>query len=419
MSAADPMGPSIPTPVEGRIGHRLSIGMVDQAMSGSTNVMIAVVAARELSPRDFGVFGIVTLVYLLTVSAIRALVNEPMLVHPPGRVPGGQLRAGLLLAGGAGAVTVSAGLVAGGTARTPLLALAALLPLLVLQDVGRYLAFARRTPIGALRVDVMWFVLQVLGIAGLYVAGGFTVTRLVLAWGGAGAIAGAWVVLTQREGGMVPSAAWVREAWDLSWRYLISFGTTYGIAYAAALGLGAVSGAEAVGALRGAQLVLSPLTMLFAAAINILVAEISGRQISGHDLRDRMRKVSLAMTGAAAALTAVGLLLPDAIGRIALGDSWPAAHRLLLPAGAQILLIGAWAGAKIGMTGMRAVREALRLDLTAAPILFVLPISGAIVGDAEGFLWALVAAHAVIFAIWWRAFARITADRQRVLDADA
>jgi hypothetical protein len=201
----------------------------------------------------------------------------------------------------------------------------------------------------------------------------------------------------------------VRSTWEFSWRYFTSYCLTFGIAYLATIALGAVSGATAVGSVRGAQLLLSPLTLALAAAVNTLAVQIVRESMSGPALRLRMMKVSFALSAGAGLVTTVLLVLPDAAGRLALGDSWVGAQRLILPAGAQAVLIGALAGAKIGMTGSRAVRSMLRLDVFMAPLLAVVPITCALAADSSGFLWALTACHVVIATIWWRAFSRLTA----------
>ena len=61
-----------------RAGRRLSTITVDQAISGGSNVLIAVLAARILGVESFGLFGIVFLVTITAQGAIRSLVCEPL-----------------------------------------------------------------------------------------------------------------------------------------------------------------------------------------------------------------------------------------------------------------------------------------------------------------------------------------------------
>src|SRR6202035_2433950 len=110
--------------------------------AGASNVLIAVLAARLLGVASFGLFGIVFLVYMMALGVNRALVNDPLLVHPLeaegrlGEVIGTSCVLGIVvavavLAAGSGALLWDPRL---GDA---LLVLGACMPLLVLQDLGR------------------------------------------------------------------------------------------------------------------------------------------------------------------------------------------------------------------------------------------------------------------------------------------
>lgn len=367
--------------------------------------MITVVAARLLDPVSFGIFGIVFVVYQLAASGIRAVVSEPALVDPVEAVssPGALLGAGLVVGGAVGVLTATVGLALGGVLGPALLVLAGALPGMVLQDVARYLAFADRRPHVALRVDVIWLAVQACGLLLFSVMGGLTLLRVIVAWAGAGSLAGICALLPHRRV-MAWSVGWIRQHWSFSWRYLVSFGTTFGAAYAATLGLGAIAGVAAVGSVRGAQLVLSPLTMVFAATTNMLVVEVTHCAPDARQLRRRTVLAASSMAGVAAVVTAASLVVPDGVGRVILGESWESSQRLLLAAGVQAVMIGALAGARIGLIGSRAIRINLALDLQLAPVVIVLPTVGAVVAEAPGFLWALVATQALIALFWWYRF---------------
>ena len=82
-------------------GRRLTTITVDQVVSGASNLGVSVLAAHALGLRAFGLWEITFLVFVLVQSVSRALVCEPVLVHPqeaeerPGDVIGTAARLGL------------------------------------------------------------------------------------------------------------------------------------------------------------------------------------------------------------------------------------------------------------------------------------------------------------------------------------
>lgn len=395
--------------MNGGSGRRLGVGIIDQFFSGGTNLFVAILAARVLDVDAFGVFGIVMIVYLLAVSSIRALIAEPALVHPPDEYPGGQVGSTMLVSIGlAGAVAAAAAVAPAGDLRTGLFALAVVLPGVAVQDTCRYLELADETPEGALWGDAVWAIGLVVGTIAVVATDTLSVASIILAWGLAGSVGGIGMVVRRRHEGVRLDLRWIRITWYLAWRYLISFFSTFGVAYVAVLGLGAITSNAVVGAVRGAQVVLSPLTLMLSAGLNVLAVDVARRGLTGPLLRARMLRVSIGATAAAMVVCAIALAVPPTIGTLVLGDTWPAARDLLVPASVQMIFLGVWSGAKVGITGIRAASAALRLNLAIAPVVLVAPIVGAVIADGAGFFWMLGATHALIAWCWWRGLIRFT-----------
>jgi O-antigen/teichoic acid export membrane protein len=397
-----------------RIGRRLSAMTVDQAVAGASNVLVTVLAARTLSATGFGLFGIVFLSYVFTQSTTRALVSEPLLVHPreAEERPGDPLGAGVLLGLGVGAAVVLIGAVvlAVGDAHlgAALLVLGFALPLLTLQDLGRYVAFTVREPGRALLLDVVWLVLMVPPIVLVMASGHADAGLFTAAWLVPGAAAGLLVVWRHRTHRLRPSARWLRETWAFSWRYFLSFGATYGSALAASLGLSAIAGAAALGGVRGALLVVRPFSAFFTAVVAGSVTDVARHGLNGERLRRRAGAVSAFLAVVAVGNAALLLWLPDVLGRALLGATWEQAHRLLVPAAVQILLMGAWAGARAGLLGTRAVRTTVRLDLASVPLSLIAAVTGAVAAGGVGYYWGTATAQLVVTAAWWAIFWRRT-----------
>lgn len=390
-------------------GRRLSTITIDQAIAGASNVLIAILAARALGVAAFGFFGIVFIVYVTAQGASRALVCEPLLVHPaeaeerPGDAIGTASVLGVAL-GIVVALSSLAGYAWDQQLGNALLVLGACLPLLVLQDLGRYLGFATHRPSASLVLDLVWLALVLVAVGVLALADLSSLTWFIVAWAGSGAIAGLLVFVQYRITRVHFSLSWLRETWAYSWRYLVSFVATQGAALLTSVGVGAVAGARALGAVRGAILLTRPVGMVQAASIAAGTAEISRLVPGSPEVRRHVNRTTILTTGLALANMAVLLVLPDALGRLALGATWEPTQRLLLPATVQIVMLGLVCGTRAGLTGMRAVKKTVRIDVASTVIVSGATVTGAIVDGALGAYWALVMAQAVSAVIWWTVY---------------
>lgn len=389
-------------------GGRLSTITVDQAIAGGSNVLIAVLAARLLGVESFGLFGIVFLVYVSAQGAMRALVCEPLLVRSaeaeerPGEAIGTALVLGLAL----GFVVLLAGLGAqywDGRLGNALIVLAALLPLMALQDLGRYLGFATRRPSFALAVDISWLVLVVVAAGCLIAGDAKTLTWFIAAWAGSGGVAGL-VVLWQHRGHRVAfGRSWLRESWMFSWRYLTSFAIMQGGVLVATVALTAIAGAGTLGGVRGALLLMS-VSMTFQIAAGASGVVDIAQCVGSDGVRQHANRIAVLTTGVAVLNTVLLLVMPDSWGAAVLGDSWGAAEPLLLPAGIQVSLLGLMLGARAGLLGSRAVAKTMAVDLVFTPVLVGAAVAGALVGGGLGYYWSIVIAQGLAVILWWSVF---------------
>jgi O-antigen/teichoic acid export membrane protein len=390
-------------------GRRLGVATIDQAISGASNILIAVLAARVLSTESFGLFGIVMLIYVLALGSARALAGEPLLLHPmeAERRPGDVVGTAAILGLGVGAMVVVTGfcaLVWDGRLGHGLIALGIFLPLMIVLDVGRYLGFATRRPGRALTLDTAWLVLQVGAVALLATTDVHSLWQFVTAWAASGAAAGLGVFWQHRRARPRWSLDWLSETWPYSWRYLVSYSSTQGSALAAAVLLGAISGARALGAVQGALLLQRPFMTFQVAGIASGVGEVSRTADDLRKVRQLVGRLTV-LTSVVAILNGAFLLaLPEALGRALLGETWLASQDLLLPAAVQILLIGLMTGLRTGVLGLRAVHKAVKIDIVTTVLILVLTVAGALVGGARAAMWGVALSHAVGATIWWTVF---------------
>ena len=403
-------------------GGRLAVMTVDQMISGASNVLIAVLAARALTAAEFGLFGIVFLVYMILVGITRALVSDPLLVHPvesrkrPGEAIGTAILLSLPLALG----LVGVGFVIRGLDRSlgeALVVLAACLPLLVLQDVGRYLGFATRRPMRAVILDSVWLVVMVACVAVLLTRHGRTLPAFIAAWAGSGAAAGALLFIWYDIRSVRLSFRWLKETWGLAWRYLVSYTSMQGTALGLSSEVGAISGARALGGLQGVLLLVRPFTMFAVAAVGASTSEVAhARGNRGRIWRHTV--FSSTLCGGVAALNGlVMILLPTRIGTLVLGDSWHVAQPLLVAAAVYILCIGLLTGPQAGLYGIRAMKEAMAINVATMILMLSGALVGALLGGVKTALWGVAAVQAILAFVWWTTFAARVRREGSVADA--
>lgn len=398
--------------------RRLSVITVDQAIAGASNVLIAVLAARLLGVASFGLFGIVFLVYVLAQGVCRAIVCDPLLVHPVegeqrrGEVIGTSAVLGVVLGG----VVAASGFAVeawNGELGRALLVLGACMPLLALQDLGRYLGFALQRPTWSVTLDVWWLVLLFGAVAVLAVTNTRSLPWFVLAWSGTGAAAGLLTFVQHRGARLRFGLDWLRHTWSFSWRYLVSYASTQGTALAGSSAIGGIAGARALAGVNGAVLLVRPFATVQVAAIAAGVSETTRSDGDLAQVRRQARRISVLATAAALANGAVALALPDPIGRLVLGDTWFAARPLLLATSVQILFLGAMTGLRAGLLGLRAIRRAMAIDVASTVLVLTATVTGAVYDGARGAVWGVAGAQALLAGAWLLTFQFATHSRFR------
>jgi O-antigen/teichoic acid export membrane protein len=386
---------------------------VDQAVAGASNVLIAVLAARLLDAASFGLFGIVFLVYVIAQGVSRALVNDPLLVHPleaEGR-EGEVIGTGCLLGIALGLAVVLIGLAMGlvqASLGAALVVLGACLPLLALQDLGRYLAFAGNRPTSAFVLDLTWLTLVAGAVIPLFATGTHSLAWFIAAWAGSGAVAGLLLFVQHRARRVRLGLAWLRYTWKFSWRYLISYGANQGGALCAASGIGVIAGARALGGVQGAILLVRPFMTIQTAVIAASIGHVSRSLGSEGVIRRYVAKITVVTAAVAAANLIVMIALPDGVGRAVLGDSWVVAEPLLLATGVQIVFLGLMTGVRAGLLGMRAVHRVMVIDVASTALMFAASIVGAEINGALGAVWAITIVQGMVAVVMWTTFLAYT-----------
>jgi O-antigen/teichoic acid export membrane protein len=393
--------------------HR-ALGVVDQAIASLSNVAMVVIAARALSPGDFGGYAVAMAVYAFVAGVARGLVAEPLLVDGFGTSDSrGAEPAGAMTALGVlgGVLCGLGGAVVGGAAGRSLVALAPFLPLLLLQDAWRYVAFTARRPAGALVVDGVWLAVQAGASLWLILGDAGDPAVFVAAWGAAGSVA---ALTGMARAGIWPNVRrghhWIRGHRRLGGPFTADFLVAGGASNADLWFLGAVGGLGAAGAFRAAYTLFGPINIVYVGILLTLVPEGARRvREDAAGVRSLMQRASLGLAALAGAWTVALVALPSGAGRAVLGETWPRARGLLLPLGLAMVAGGLAMGATAGLRALGQARATLRARLFALPVVVVLPITGAAVNDELGFTVGFAVATWIGTVLWWAIFLRALA----------
>lgn len=397
------------------VTRRVGWGIADQAASSLSNFVVLVVAAGVVGRASFGALAIAFAATAMIVGVSRAVAGEPLSirfatapVHERRDAARGALGAAVLVGVAGGTVVGASGVAAGGRLGDALLPLAVVLPGLVLQDACRFVLVADARPAAAFLSDTVWLVIQALALGAVAALGGLSLTTVILVWGAAAYVAAGVALAHGRVTPRVGAArGWLREQRDLWPRFTAELLALTGSWQVALLGLGAIAGLDAVGALRAAQVLVGPLNVAFLAVPLVMVPESSRlwRRGRGSPLR-HAAVIGGVLAGLAIAWGAVAVALPADLGRSLLGASWPGARDLLVPVAMVMAAVGVTLGALTGLRVLAAARESLHARIVTAVVVVGAILVGGVVGGATGAAWGWVAAAATGAWVWWSALQR-------------
>lgn len=385
---------------------------VDQALSSASNFGMAFLAARLLDAEGFGVFGIAFAVFLLALGVSRSVATDPLVVRFSAERDERAERSALGAAAGAGTaagvLVVAAAALVGPSLRGPLVALAVVLPGLLVQDAVRFAAFARGDPRWAALSDGVWVLAEVGGALAVRSAARpeARAALLVLAWGLAAAAGAAAVLVWWRVRPALGDAGWwVRSNAGLAGRFTGEFAVTVGAGQLAVFFVAAFAGVSDAGSFRAGQVLLGPLNVVFMAASQFAVPE--GVRLRRRDLPALRRgAVALAglLAGSAVAGGAVWAAAPAGLGRALLAGAWDQGRAVVVPlslamAGSGVASVAYW-----GLRVLDAADRSLRVRVVVAPLIVGAGAAGAALAGARGAIGAMAAAQAVAAALAWRAF---------------
>lgn len=407
-----------------KASHRLLWTLIDQGLSSSGNFGIALVAARSLGASGFSAFSISFLVYVVSIGLTYSFVGEPFQVlhssSPQDQnmflVQKGALGLALLMSVLMAFLVSLLGVGIGGVLEAPMVVVGFILPGLLIQDSMRHFFFAQARPARAAFIDFIWLAAMVLALLGLSESqiGLHSPAALLAVWGASAAFSSVVGLLVIRIAPSVArSASWYRESKNLGWNFSLDFLFMTGAAQIVVLLLPLIVGLDAVGALKGAQLMFGPITILISGLRALGVPEASRHASEGHEFLFRFTKILAgSITVMVLAYSVLILTLPDSVAEFFLGAS-QAGSSPLLPFVALDMLGRALALAPfVSLRAMGSGDRILRARAIDAPSTLMLGLAGALIGGAEGAAAGLGSANILVAGAWWRQFVRAIEGRE-------
>jgi hypothetical protein len=383
----------------------------DQVLSSLTNFIPGFYAAHVLTPRDFAVFGLIQIAYVLASGVIRSLFSSVAMVSTPASAPtrthlGSIDAAGMTAIGLAGAALI----VLTATVDVP----AALLTLTVagiafalIQDAVRLVSIATRHARHAALNDGLWLVAVVVVLPLLSASNVTDPWMIAAAWAlasvpglGAGIITTGWRARPRR------GLAFVADNRRLSVSFLGEWTLKQGASQLAIYGIGLVTGVLAIAKIRASQLLLGPLNVLFTGAqMVILPAATAARDESPERMNSILRVASVVLAAAPLALAGFVAVVPETWLRVVLGQQAVGVEAFLAPLAVSLAATGLMTGSLSGLRVLHAGGSMVVTRFWAT----VLTLGAGVVGyaatrDVLGGLWGLALGNIVSVLLWERSY---------------
>lgn len=399
------------------MGRRMLWGLSDQALSSATNFGLTIFVARSANREEFGSFAVVIGTYFVVAGVAQGFATQPLVVRHSASSGARFAEAArsatgtaLLLGMASGAICIIIGSVLGGYLGPQLWIVGLALPGLLVQDAWRYVFVAAGRPEQATLNDSIWVLIQGVGFILIEMHQLRTSLPLLAVWGLAGC---GGAVIGIKQAGHLPallkSASWLREHHHLATRYAAESLVIRGSVQLGLVAIAAIGGLASAGAVRGAQVVFSPLNLAFLGALFVAVPEgVRALRSSPAAFELLVRMISIVCAAAAITWGIVVVAVPQAIWGELLGSTSDAARPLLWLLGVQILATAITIGPQVGLKAMAAAGRTLACQCVNAALLLAGCCLGTWASGAQGAAAAIATATALSAVVWWRLLATAT-----------
>ena len=321
-------------------------GAADQAFSSLSNGLIIYAVAVITAPEKFGQIALLLTLLVAAVGLLRGALGTPLLLMA-GHGKSDIRREGSFAVTSALLVSPIVGCliwaVAGSEIRLPAIMIMMVTPIVLVEDVLRYVAIAQGRPHVAALWDGVWFA----GSAALLVATwvhlpGITTAYLIGGWAALAFLALVGLLVGVRVGPRLRQyQAWLSDGWRHRARYGTESGLEQTLMFAVLLFAVVVLSPEVSAALRGASALLAPVSIAAAAIPLVVIPESRRRDMPPSQVWRSLTRIALVYSSAALVAGVALFFMPLTVGELALGSTFQAAQAIV-PIVAFEYAIGAW-----------------------------------------------------------------------------
>jgi O-antigen/teichoic acid export membrane protein len=395
------------------VGGRFIWGAADQAIFSITSFALSVGIARGATPDQFGVFGITYILYILVLGAVQAFTAEAFVVRAShlsapeqrrilSQATGCAVCFGLCLS----VLGLLVGVFGHGAVSEIVPPIFVLAPLLFVQDVWRFGFFAAGRPRAALANDLLWAALIAIGFVFLASSNHSDWRLLAWVWAAGGAVCG---IVGSIQSHCLPSlkaaGIWIHEHGAAGGRFAGEYLALSGAGQGVTLWVGLFAGLAASAGYRGGQLLFGPVQVL-SNAIPLVVTPLLVR-IARQGSRAAVWRAGLwvgALGGTLGLAWGIGLsVMPSALGRAVLGQSWSAAQPVVAPMCLFVCVTGIGLGALVQLRAFQAIKRSFKVRLVGASLILCLGAAGAVEGSVAAAYAVFVGVALTSGALWWQA----------------
>ena len=358
-------------------------GAADQVFSSLSNGLIIYAVAVVTAIQNFGQIALLLTLLVAAIGVLRGALGTPLLLMA-GRAPSDIRREGSFAVTSALLVSPIVGgvmwAVAGSGIRLPAMLIIVATPIVLVEDVLRYVAIAQGRPHVAALWDGVWFA----GSAALLVATWVhlpvaTTAYLIGGWTALAFLALVGMLVGVRVGPRLRQyPAWISDGWQHRARYGTESGLEQTTVFAVLLFAAVVLSPEATAALRGATALLAPVAIAASAVPLVVIPESKRLDMPPPQVWSSLARIALVTSSGSILLGVALFFLPLTVGELVLGRTFEAT-RAIIPIIAFEYAIGAWGIAvAIFLRTFNRSADALTLKVSYVLVVLVTALGGAV-----------------------------------------
>jgi hypothetical protein len=358
-------------------------GAADQVFSSLSNGLIIYAVAVVTAAQNFGQIALLLTLLAAAIGALRGALGTPLLLMA-GRARSDIRREGSFAVTSALLVSPIVGgliwAVAGSGIRLPAILIIVATPIVLVEDVLRYVAIAQGRP----HVAALWDGVWLAGSAALLVATWVhlpvaTTAYLIGGWTALAFLALVGMLVGVRVGPRLRQySAWISDGWQHRARYGTDSGLEQTMAFAVLLFVAVVLSPEVTAALRGATALLAPVSIAANAIPLVVIPESRRLDMPPPQVWSSLARIALVLTSGSLLIGVALFFMPLTVGELVLGRTFEAAQAIV-PIIAFEYAIGAWIiAATVFLRTFNRSADALKLKVSWVLVVLVTVFGGAV-----------------------------------------